>query len=1569
MNTNKPSAPLCPRCGAVLAADAAEGLCPRCLLALNLGPQTQLTGEDATGRQPAAPPSIAELEPLFPQLEILELLGRGGMGAVYRARQKQLDRIVALKILPPGVGNDAAFAARFATEARALAKLNHPNIVTIHDFGCVSTADTHPSTPDTRPSSTATRPASLDTLSSPLFFFVMEFVDGMNLRQLMAAGRLAPREALAIVPQICDALQYAHDAGIVHRDIKPENILLDRRGRVKVADFGLAKLVGQADSKLSGGDAASIGNRQSTIGNVIMGTPQYMAPEQRERPTEVDHRADIYSLGVVFYQMLTGELPKGDFAPPSKQVVLDVRLDEVVLRALEKNPELRYQHVSDVKTLVETIATTPPPANAATPVAPAGSLPKLSLSYISTPAHLRSFRGRFINIYKGKGELCLDQETLSFRSGWPTVTIPLASIRKLAQGDYPYSAKPVPLHFIAVTFEERGEERTLLFTPVIREVMVPDAANKLSDEWLAALQAAYRTCTGRSLAVERSDIAQDRFWVLKTMLVMAAFCTVALWTIPLVLHQRLPSGWNEWLPLHALIMAPTITAMFLGLRWLQRRLARQPGRSDSPQAPLGDQAATCTGQPALGLAPRKTGMTRLLEIFFDTTFTSPLAIKLANFSIFGFLGSLGFLRAMPLPGWERCAGFFGFFGIFGIIGVAYGVEMFVRAKAAPVPNPGENRAAPGAAGRLAYMAFAMLYLAVAVGVLITAPWLPERVATHFGIAGAANGWMTRTGYLTFVTTFPLLLALFFAGISALIKILPACFCNIPNRDFWLAPERRATTVVLVRHWLAGLLCLMTLFFGALHVLTIGANRSTPPQLPMGGLLLLVILFLLALMIWLTLFLMRFAEIRTAGKSAPPPPVPSLGKNDATAFQSVENPARGAARLSRTATVGVCWTLLAILLIALTLMVVGYPAREVQPAWSPWLGWLKIALALVAFTAPFGTTLLGWIAVVQIRRPAGELYGLGLAVFDGLLFPLLALDALLGWLMVGCARLFVDFYSNPSVINRPEINPPLTTRAANLFAAHQDFAPLIAVLLVLVVDLLIIRSLWRAVRKPVSRAGAPGTSNAAASEPPLSKPSRTATQPSATTRSLWCHIRHHFVVVGRRKGKAVIHWSGVRLGFALVIGVMVLVSWLCVGRIDARIIGPGFLLALAVMGGKIIGEFLGPVEKLRPLDEPVATASRPQTPPQLPNAGKAGTAVFQDLGPTARAKRYGKLALALCLGGLVLPIVWLVLRLPPQTRLGALMWMGVFGVTSIVELAALVFGIMGWKSGTGKAAVLVAAVLPFLAVPGSLAAYWMMGRASQQRWLDEEQRNRAYLAKVEAVLRVETQKQLENFHVRCDHIKVIASSAFDSATLLLAHPQELRGVGGSNVWTGINGLLTARPKGDGYWEVSGDQDLQRVRFTVQVPVPVAMFHCDGQPLPKGAYSVATTELTNQHDVVVRRYLIETGSLRHLCLGDRNGVDSSSLAPDMMTNERIGKAEALVTITVQSAPVHAPEAVFAMTVTTRSVIARFKRELALPAATDLRMLLTETKLPGDALLTNKTTLLRAESGGKFLELIIE
>ena len=295
------------------------------------------------------PPPVEVLAKLFPQLEILELIGRGGMGAVYKARQPGLDRLVALKILPPRTGSDPGFAERFTREARALARLSHPNIVGVYDFGQVSGAGVLPASGTGAPQPTTS-----------LHYFLMEYVDGPNLRQVERARKLSPREATQIIPQICEALQYAHDEGIVHRDIKPENVLLDKKGRVKIADFGLAKILGREPQDF-----------RLTSAGQVMGTPNYMAPEQVEHPQEVDHRADLYSLGVVFYEMLTGELPLGKFGPPSRMVQVDVRLDEVVMHALEKEPERRYQHASQIKSDVETI--TAHPGQAGPPVMPAAT--------------------------------------------------------------------------------------------------------------------------------------------------------------------------------------------------------------------------------------------------------------------------------------------------------------------------------------------------------------------------------------------------------------------------------------------------------------------------------------------------------------------------------------------------------------------------------------------------------------------------------------------------------------------------------------------------------------------------------------------------------------------------------------------------------------------------------------------------------------------------------------------------------------------------------------------------------------------------------------------------------------------------------------------------------------------------------------------------------------------------------------------------------------------------------------------------------------------------------------------
>jgi tRNA A-37 threonylcarbamoyl transferase component Bud32 len=312
----------CPRCGAPIPPDAPAGQCPKCLLQAVVAP-TEPTLPASGGRDW---PTLEEVQAAFPELQLEGEIGRGGMAVVFKARQPHLDRIIALKILAPWLAGEPGFAERFSREARVLAKLNHPNIVTIHDFG----------------------------QAARFFYLMMEFVDGVNLRQAMQAGRFTPQQALGLVPKICDALQYAHGEGVLHRDIKPDNILLDAKGRVKIADFGIAKLAGEAELP-----------SMLTRSGMHLGTPAYMAPEQMEHPGEVDHRADIYSLGVVLYEMLTGELPLGRFAAPSEKSAVDERIDEIVFRTLEKERERRYQSAGEVKTKVEGLGAAAPVVAAA----------------------------------------------------------------------------------------------------------------------------------------------------------------------------------------------------------------------------------------------------------------------------------------------------------------------------------------------------------------------------------------------------------------------------------------------------------------------------------------------------------------------------------------------------------------------------------------------------------------------------------------------------------------------------------------------------------------------------------------------------------------------------------------------------------------------------------------------------------------------------------------------------------------------------------------------------------------------------------------------------------------------------------------------------------------------------------------------------------------------------------------------------------------------------------------------------------------------------------------------------
>jgi uncharacterized protein YndB with AHSA1/START domain/predicted Ser/Thr protein kinase len=282
--------------------------------------------EEAVRQQPTGPYGEDTLSPLSPQelatrlpnLEVLEIIGHGGMGIVYKGRQPFLDRLVAIKLVRPDLRTNDDSAQRFLREARSLARLQHPNIVTVFDFGKVG----------------------------DLCYLVMEYVEGSNLRQLIEQDSIAARDVLDFVPQIGEALRHAHESGIVHRDVKPENILVDGKDRVRLVDFGIALLLdptGRANDKAE---------RAGTLG--------YMAPEQFSMSERVDHRADIYATGAVCFEMLTGEIPKGDpVPPPSAKSAIDQRLDPIVLKALERDRERRYQHIADMNTDLARLTRTP----------------------------------------------------------------------------------------------------------------------------------------------------------------------------------------------------------------------------------------------------------------------------------------------------------------------------------------------------------------------------------------------------------------------------------------------------------------------------------------------------------------------------------------------------------------------------------------------------------------------------------------------------------------------------------------------------------------------------------------------------------------------------------------------------------------------------------------------------------------------------------------------------------------------------------------------------------------------------------------------------------------------------------------------------------------------------------------------------------------------------------------------------------------------------------------------------------------------------------------------------------
>ncbi len=268
------------------------------------------------------PPTLEEMQAMLPQYHFVSLLGRGGMGAVYKAMQVSLDRAVAIKVLPGDLvlDEDSQFAERFKNEARTMAKMSHPSIVNVWDFGETRTG---------------------------LLFIVMEFIDGTDVaRMILSQGKLPEEYALSITAHVCDALNYAHRSGIIHRDIKPANILINRDGAVKVADFGLAK---QSDPAVRG----------LTKTNMAMGTPDFVAPEAFIPGIPMDGRADLYAIGVMLFQMLTGELPRGLWTLPGSRLGTDPRFDAIIAKAMQTDRECRYQSAAEIRRELDTIMATP----------------------------------------------------------------------------------------------------------------------------------------------------------------------------------------------------------------------------------------------------------------------------------------------------------------------------------------------------------------------------------------------------------------------------------------------------------------------------------------------------------------------------------------------------------------------------------------------------------------------------------------------------------------------------------------------------------------------------------------------------------------------------------------------------------------------------------------------------------------------------------------------------------------------------------------------------------------------------------------------------------------------------------------------------------------------------------------------------------------------------------------------------------------------------------------------------------------------------------------------------------
>jgi len=916
--------PKCPQCHLPLAPNAPEGLCPACLAKVALGSEPAAPPVATINVNPlaaAAPhsrvaPDIAQLAAQFPQLEIIELLGMGGMGMVYKARQPRLDRIVALKILPMESQRHPSFAERFGREAKALAKLNHPGIVNIYDFG----------------------------QTSQYYYFIMEYVDGMNLRHLLHNQPLEPRQALELVTQICTALQFAHDEGVVHRDIKPENILLNKKGQVKIADFGLAKLLGTApDTAL-------------TMSQAAMGTLNYMAPEQRQNAQSVDHRADIYSLGVVFYEMLTGEVPMGRFEPPSKRVQVDVRLDEVVLKALEREPARRYQHVSEVKTGVETITSTAPAAPAA-PAPAAVSLANAQPTYARSVLKIMTAWPMILSFLLCLG-LWFFVPTFSYFYGLclltASVAIPFIERRfKAASQGLRWCQLPPAVR-------RRGKGRMTVATVgcgvacIAASLLFAGHTVEWREEWLYP----------KSQAYEKIGLAGH----------------ISSFHIP-------PSNTNSFA--RSGTMALKIYRKDSSLAMLTFNLPglrvendpRDPSQAGTPLTALTfdrliiwlHESAGLDTQPQVWAEARQ--LMDLFEPYRDTApaswnqLTAGSSVVLRDFKIGGIKSGYAefgpFAIAVPFVG--LC--------IFCLLALSMYKRTFAEGRAEieagrwTPPNVGM----PNAPLRLEWVLKRSTLIWIVCGVF---------VALICGIIGVIED---RTG-----TTLLILMSLGIIIIVAFQIHSRQEIKEMRERGLWpkLGDLPNLEQVKALAQ--AGKKVFAIKLYREMHGVPLADAKAAVEKL---------------------------AGSATPPRNAEAPP----------AAAPPATPVSSGPRLSRAALVGVAWAPWCFL----ASLFFGAPAGTVPT--DGWMhGVLMVSLLPLGLTAPFGTTILGYVALSHIRHSDGRLHGLGLALFDLLLFPILFVD--------GAVFMFLVVAG---------VNP-------NMAGFYWGVGSLISVML----DFFIIRKVWR-----------------------------------------------------------------------------------------------------------------------------------------------------------------------------------------------------------------------------------------------------------------------------------------------------------------------------------------------------------------------------------------------------------------------------------------------------------------------------------------------------------------------------